>query len=129
MRITNPPAKARVVRQRRQSYMLRRGARDHLWARGPSRGPDPRHPAYAAYPAYGRGQSVLDDVGRREGLGGGAVGAGRRYEHGLSVVAQLGDRLADVRERPVAAGLLRGVEVDPWVPAPGQLLDRADVDD
>ena len=54
---------------------------------------------------------------------------GRRHEHGLAVVAQLGDRLADVGEGAVPAALGRGREVGTREPAAGQLLDRGDVDD
>ena len=52
--------------------------------------------------------AVVDDVPGGDGLGGVAVRAGLRHEDGLAVVAQLGDRLADVGERAVAAGFLAG---------------------
>ena len=56
-------------------------------------------------------------------------GPGCGHEQRLPVVLQLLDALADVGQRPVAAALLGGGEVDPRVPAAGQLLDRRDVDD
>src|SRR5580765_1220615 len=93
--------------QRRPSYLLRAGGRDRLSG----------HPG------------VVDDVLVAEGLEGVAVRAGLRDEHRGAVVAQLGDRLADVGEGSVAAGLGGGVEVGTGVPATGQLLDRRHVDD
>ena len=44
------------------------------------------------------------------------------------VVLQLADRLVDVGQRAVGQALVRLAEVDPRVPAPAQLLDRAHVD-
>src|SRR5262249_60618756 len=55
------------------------------------------------------------------------IGAGWRHEHRLAVIAQLLDALPDVGERPVPAVLGRAGEVHARVPAPGQLLDAADV--
>src|SRR6185437_5648396 len=62
-----------------------------------------------------RGQSPRG-VGVRTGL---------RHEDRGPVELQLLDAFRDVGERAVPTMLLGGVEVDPGVPAAGQLLDRA----
>src|SRR5690606_6277713 len=51
------------------------------------------------------------------------------HEQRGAVVLQLLDALADVCERPVATALGGAVEVDPRIPAPGELLDARHVDD
>ena len=50
------------------------------------------------------------------------------HEHPLAVVAQLGDRVADVVEGAVLAGLRWAGLTDLRVPAPNQLLDAGHVD-
>ena len=107
------------------------GARDHPAdrARAPRRRPRRRHtPAWAYAVRCGQRRGSMT-CGRASALAVALSGPGLGHEDGLAVVAQLGDRLADVGEGAVAAGLLRGVEVGARVPAAGQLLDRADVDD
>src|SRR4051794_121960 len=91
----------------------------------PVRGPVRRRGAgaeSAILPAVG-GDPVL-------GLGGrGRPGGGRLLgqEHVGPIEAQLLDRLADVVEGPVGLGLVRPVLVDGRIPAPAELLERADV--
>src|ERR1700683_2697721 len=58
---------------------------------------------------------------------GGGIRPRLRHEDRLPVVLQLPDALPDVGERPVPAVLLRAREVDPGVPAPGELLDAGHV--
>src|ERR1019366_6489749 len=65
---------------------------------------------------------------RRDAASGGCVWPRLRDEQRLAVVAQLFDALPDVGERPVPALLGRAGEIDPWVPAPGELLDARYVD-
>src|SRR3954454_2286580 len=72
-------------------------------------------------------QGALVEGGDPLRLGG--VGTGGGDEDGLAVVAQLLDALADVGEGAVVAALGRRVVVGAREPAPGELLDRGDVDD
>ncbi len=65
------------------------------------------------------GHSVGDLAGRRSRW---------RDERGAPVVLELADRFLDVGQRAVREALLRLAVVDPRIPAPAQLLDRADVD-
>src|SRR6202012_4255131 len=44
-------------------------------------------------------------------------------ELGPPVVLQFADGLGDIGQRPVGQSLDRLTEVDPWVPAPAELLD------
>ena len=70
---------------------------------------------------------MIDNVGNADGFGGVAVGAGEVNEYGFAVVAQFGDRLADVREGAVVACFVWGIEIHLGVPAAGKLLDAGDI--
>src|SRR5689334_19267299 len=76
---------------------------------------------------FGAGEGAAVDRGDPTRLV--AVRTGGGHEDRLPVVAELLDALPDVRERTVAAVLVRCVVVGPWEPAPRQLLDRGHVDD
>src|SRR6476619_1876878 len=103
--------------QREPSYPLPGGAPDHA-------------PTLAGgHGGTDLGRVVVDDVAGGQGAGLFGGGAGRRHEYRLAVVAQLGDRRADVGEGTLPAGLGRGREVGPGEPPAGELLDGGDVDD
>src|SRR4051812_16668675 len=64
----------------------------------------------------------------RRGPGGIRVRPRRWYEDGGAVVTQLSDRVDDVGQRAMAAGLCRRVEVDLRIPPPAEFLDARHVD-
>src|SRR4029453_17380503 len=67
-------------------------------------------------------------VASRDLLGCCAVRTRQLHENGLPVVPQLLDRLLDIRQRAVVAGLRGRLVIDPRIPAPNKLLDAGDID-
>ena len=95
----------------------------------PGCGQECSEPGLRRDPAAGPAARCRHVLRRRSSRAVSVSGPGLGHEERLAVVLQLLDALLDVGERAVAAALLGGGEVDPRVPAAGQLLDRRDVDD